>query len=207
MKTVGELLSQARESQKITLEELSQRTKIDPRYIEALEANDYRHLPPNTFIKGFIRNIGLVLGKNPNELIAVFRRDYQTGKVTNTTQKHHSFKLNRSLLAHSQLPLVIIGIILFLSYLVFQYRTVIIPPKLIVVQPKANQVTTSPLIIEGTTTVDSIITINDQKDTNTDNSGHFSFQLALPIGVSQVKITATNRFGRTSTQTIPITII
>lgn len=207
MKTVGEILSRTRRQKGFSLNDLSQRTKIDPRHIQALENNDFQKLPPTTFIKGFIRNLALALDKNPQELIAIFRRDYQDNHSSKRSPKNIFANLNRSIFFHSRLPLIITAVLLFFSYLAFQYRAILIPPKLEVAQPQDNQVIASPIIIEGLSTVDSVITINDQQEINTDQDGHFLTQLELPTGAIKIKITATNRFGRTSTRTIPITIV
>jgi len=64
MKTVGQIISQARKEQQISIEKLSQITKIDPDYLKALEKDEYELLPSHTFIKGFIRNVAQALGKN-----------------------------------------------------------------------------------------------------------------------------------------------
>ena len=72
MKTVGELISKARKSKKLTIGKLSRITKIDPEHIKNLEKNRYYKLPPPTFIKGFIRNIATILNQNP-DLLAHFK--------------------------------------------------------------------------------------------------------------------------------------
>lgn len=206
MKTVGELLHRARIDQGVTLEALSRQTNIDIRYIQALENNDFNRLPATTFVKGFIRNISLSLGKDPEEMIAIFRRDYQISPQTRK-KSTSAFKLTGPFPISSQILLFALGVFLFFAYLAFQYRTVLIPPKLDIVQPQINQVVVSPITIEGISTVDSVITINDQQEVNTDENGHFLVKINLPVGNQIVKISATNRFGRTSEKELRLTIV
>jgi cytoskeletal protein RodZ len=52
----GTHLKVERQSRGISLEELSDATKIRLAYLEALENEDVTHLPPPTFTKGFIRS-------------------------------------------------------------------------------------------------------------------------------------------------------
>ena len=52
----GVFLKDARQNMGVTLEEMSEATKIRVAYLEALENEDFSHLPSPTFTKGFIRS-------------------------------------------------------------------------------------------------------------------------------------------------------
>jgi len=52
----GLFLKSARQNMGVTLEEMSEATKIRVSYLEALENEDFSHLPSATFTKGFIRS-------------------------------------------------------------------------------------------------------------------------------------------------------
>lgn len=208
MKTVGQIISQARKEQQISIEKLSQITKIDAEYLKALEKDQYDLLPSHTFIKGFIRNVAQALGKKPDNLIAIFRRDFSSSSSPKlvpdrTLPPHQSIKKK------FQAPSTIfyLGAFIFLVYLVFQLRAFIIPPKLEIYQPKANTVLTSPLTVEGLTSPDSIIQINQDIIIKPDNSGYFITSTPFSLGENQIEISATNRFGRVNTKKIPITLV
>ncbi|MBU1071355.1 helix-turn-helix domain-containing protein [Patescibacteria group bacterium] len=206
MKTVGELLIKARESQNITINQLSRVTKIDPEHIKNLENNRYDKLPPPTFIKGFIRNIATVLNQNPDDLVAVFRRDYLSPKPTLTTIPVKN-KSKKKLQINSQLSLIVLGCLVFTIYLGFQLRAYLVPPKLEISQPLPKAVVVSPLVVEGITSSGSVIQINKNNPLEPDSSGYFITNISLPPMETELEITSTNRFGRTSKKTIPITII
>ena len=206
MKTVGELLVNSRTSKNITIESLSIITKIDPDHIRNLEKNQYDKLPPPTFIKGFIRNISTVLDQNPEELIAVFRRDYLSPKP-NQNPTIIKKKTKKKLQVNSQLSLVFLGAAIFVLYLGFQLRAYVVPPKLSITQPLPKAVVTSPLSIEGLTDSGSIVQVNQNTPLYPDSSGYFITNISLPSMETEIEVTSTNRFGRTTKKSIPITII
>ena len=52
---IGDKLKQARTAKDISLEELQKRTKIQKRYLEALETGDFTQLPGDYYVRSFIR--------------------------------------------------------------------------------------------------------------------------------------------------------
>jgi len=206
MKTTGQILKKTRESQNITINEISRLTKIDPEYIISLEKDDYQNLPSATFIKGFIRNIAKALNKNPDELIAIFRRDYHPQNSKNQLEPK-PLKPKKSSHSWSRLSLIAVAVVVFFSYFAFQLRAFLIPPKLEIVQPQKETVLISPITIEGVTSPDAIIQINQEKIIKPSSSGHFLTNLSLPLGSREIKISTTNRFSRTTTIFLPVTII
>lgn len=72
MPRFGELLRRERELRKITLREVSEATKINLRYLEMLERNDFRHLPGGVFNKGFVRAYAQYIGVDPEEMINAY---------------------------------------------------------------------------------------------------------------------------------------
>lgn len=206
MKTVGDILKSERLGRGLTIEGLSRLTKIDPKYIESLESNQFDLLPSATFAKGFVRNLAISLNKDPGEMVALFRRDYQESfKASPLLKRTKPFKLNQVL--NSQATLWIVGASVFLIYLVFQYRAVLTPPKLTLSSPTNNAVLSSPVTVEGETQVGAVIDINDGLKITPDSTGHFATKLTFDNGESKISITSTTRFGRSTTKTIPITIL
>lgn len=72
MPSFGETLRRERESRRIPLREVSESTKISMRYLEALESNDFRHLPGGVFNKGFVRAYAQFIGVDPDRLIEAY---------------------------------------------------------------------------------------------------------------------------------------
>ena len=55
MSTVAEQLRQAREAQKLTIQELAEITKIRSDHIRALEEGNFNVFPAPVYIRGFVR--------------------------------------------------------------------------------------------------------------------------------------------------------
>lgn len=206
MKTVGDILKEERLGRGLSIDQLSRLTKIDPKYIQALESNKFSLLPSSTFAKGFVRNLAISLSRDPDEMVALFRRDFQESfKSTPLLKRTKPFRLNQ--VFNSQAALWILGASVFLIYLVFQYRAVLTPPKLSISSPVANSVLGSPVTIEGQTQAGAVIDINNGLKITPDSTGRFATKLTFDNGETKIVVTSTTRFGRSTTKTIPITIL
>ncbi len=206
MKTVGQIIRSARLQRNLSIDQLSALTKIDAKYIDALESDRYDLLPSETFAKGFIRNLSLRLDRDPNELISIFRRDFRNPDKPRHTSIHQKTNTLFSFASSQALPFVLGGLI-FIIYLIFQFRAILTPPELQVTAPAAGAVLVSPIEIEGQTSVDANIFINSDTSTKPDPTGHFLVRLSLPVGETILEIKTTNRFGRSSFKKIPLTIV
>lgn len=69
MDEIGQILREARENKGLSLEEVQAATRINPRYLEALEEGDYEALPTPVHVKGFLRNYARHLGLEPEPLL------------------------------------------------------------------------------------------------------------------------------------------
>jgi len=206
MKTVGQIIRNERIKKNLTLEQLSHLTKIDVKYLSAIEDDNYSQLPSETFIKGFIRNISLRIDKDPQELIAIFRRDFKAPEKKIINQNQRS-RVNFSSTALFQYTPYFLGALVFLVYLGFQFRVILTPPKLNIISPATSSVLVSPVNIEGDTSPDSLIFVGEDAQIRPDENGHFSTKINLPLGETDLVIKSTNRFGRSSTRKLPLTII
>ncbi len=71
------LLSQARIAAGLSLQQLTEITRIPSRYLQALESHDYTHFPSNLFVIGYLRNCADVLAVDINALL----EDYDLEKL------------------------------------------------------------------------------------------------------------------------------
>lgn len=69
MSELGTLLKVTREKKGYTLDELQETTKIQKRYLEAIEAGRYDRLPGPFYARAFIRSVADVLGLDPDLLL------------------------------------------------------------------------------------------------------------------------------------------
>lgn len=80
----GEELKRERELRQISLREISEATKINLRYLDALERNDFRHLPGGVFNKGFVRAYAQYIGVDPEAMVNAYlleERDQRENRV------------------------------------------------------------------------------------------------------------------------------
>ena len=66
MASVGQKLKDARIAKGLTLDDLQQTTKIQKRYLIAIEEGNYDALPGKFYVKAFARQYAETVGLNPN---------------------------------------------------------------------------------------------------------------------------------------------
>lgn len=69
MTGIGETLKKARESKNLSLESVSQSTKIHLKVLKSLEEDDFKNLPGVLYVKSFLRKYADFLGLAGNEII------------------------------------------------------------------------------------------------------------------------------------------
>ena len=69
MDELGTLLREAREAKGVTLADVQEATRINSRYIEALEEGQYDILPSEVHVRGYLRNYARYLGLDPKPLL------------------------------------------------------------------------------------------------------------------------------------------
>jgi len=66
-KGVGELLRRARELKKLSFDEVYSELRIHPKFLEAMEEEQFEELPGDAYIKPFLRTYSIFLGINIDE--------------------------------------------------------------------------------------------------------------------------------------------
>ena len=86
MSSFGETLRRERELRQISLREIAEATKINLRYLDALERDDFRHLPGGVFNKGFVRAYAQFIGIDPETMVTAYLDEdrRQQAKVART---------------------------------------------------------------------------------------------------------------------------
>jgi len=76
--TFGERLKRERELREVTLEEITSATRIGPRFLDALENEDWDKLPGGVFNRGFVRSIARYLGLDEEAFLAEYDLAHNT---------------------------------------------------------------------------------------------------------------------------------
>lgn len=78
--TIGGLLKSAREQKKVSLEDVSNKTKININILRSLEKDDLESLPNKTYVKGFVKNCAKTLGVDANSALDALERGYKANE-------------------------------------------------------------------------------------------------------------------------------
>src|SRR6266404_1090794 len=106
--SIGEKLRLAREARGIALRHISEQTRISIRYLEAIEADDYRRLPGGIFNRSFIRAYAKFIGYDEHDAL----EDYARTLRERGESDDEGSKLHQSLVytddggSHSRSPLI-----------------------------------------------------------------------------------------------------
>lgn len=200
MKTVGQILKDAREKKNISLDEAEKATKIRKKILVRLERSDWEDLPSPTFVKGLLKNYGRFLGLETKSLLAFFRREYEEPKIQKSLAPSSIRK--PKLRFTPQLVTTVVLIFVFFvagAYLFSQYRSFTSAPLLEVTEPEDNiKVETLDVNVVGKTYPDAMLKINGQK-VQLSPGGTFSVAVSLVEGINTILVTSENRFGKIST--------
>ncbi|MHB0926445.1 MAG: RodZ domain-containing protein [Gallionellaceae bacterium] len=69
--SLGKTLREAREHLGLSISDVAHQTKFASRQIEALEADDFQHLPEMPFVRGFVRSYAKILQLDAQPLLAL----------------------------------------------------------------------------------------------------------------------------------------
>ncbi|MBN2187812.1 MAG: helix-turn-helix domain-containing protein [Chitinispirillaceae bacterium] len=112
---VGEIIRRERERRQISIEAAAKTLRLNARYIEALEANDYDRLPGDTYVRVYLRSLSRFLSLDSDE---IFRRFFEERGLTgaDTLRKDSRTKINLAAQEEKKrdLPLVAVFSVIFL---------------------------------------------------------------------------------------------
>lgn len=75
MSDLGQQLKEARLQRGLSLDDVQEMTKIRKRYLEAIEAGDYKVLPGSFYVRAFIKTYAEAVGVNADGLLEEHRKD------------------------------------------------------------------------------------------------------------------------------------
>ena len=203
MRTVGDMLREAREGKSLTLHDVEQGTKIRLKFLTAIESNNFSQMPSLSYAKGFVKNYSEFVGLDSRTILAFFRRQTIDAPKSSLLPKGVEAPLNRSMLQLTPgrfITFIVVTLVsVFLIYLGFQYHTLQQAPTLTISEPKPQAVVTEKRIdVLGQTDPDATVTINGISALVRGDGGFFD-QVTLNQGVNKITISATSRLGKTTT--------
>ncbi len=198
MKTIGQLLQEAREVKSYSLIKLENITKIKIDFLDAIEKENWDSLPAFPTILGFVKNIASVLEIDDKMAAAILKRDYPPKKLHINPKPDIANKFVWSPKITFAVGIAMV-IIVFFGYLIFQYSRFISPPRLTVESPKQDQVVVgNSVLVFGSTDIDAKITVNNQP-VLADVDGKFSVNINVVSETKEIVIKAISRSGKETT--------
>ena len=198
------MLHAARERKGVDLYRAERDTKIRERYLAALERGDYRELPGSVYTKGFLRNYALYLGLDPEEVLAMWRRergDHIRPEPAIVVRRSlptptRSLSVSPSVVVAALMVLVVVALG---GYLAVQLLRFAKPPSLDVTRPATALVdagdSDTTYLIQGRSTAGATITITtpgreQPYRTTTTPDGNWAVQVDLRRGQNKFEVSA-----------------
>jgi cytoskeleton protein RodZ len=121
--SLGQQLRRAREALGVSLRDVSEQTRITMRHLEAIEADDYKHLPGGIFNKSFIKSYARHVRFDELYARTARERGESTDEVATTAQRSRVYtsEASRSPLVTFALSAVIVGILILIVYAGLHY--------------------------------------------------------------------------------------
>jgi cytoskeletal protein RodZ len=195
MRTIGEVLKNARKELKYSFSDVAKKTKIKKDFIKSIEKEDWENLPEYPVVSGFVKNIAEALKVDSKKATALLRRDYppKTISVNPKPDVSKEFVWSPKLTFLTGIAVVIIAI---LSYLGYQYIRFVSPPELVITAPEENQeVDENTLEIIGATDTDATVTVNNQP-VIVDENGNFREEIEVSKTTQEIVVVAKSRAGK-----------
>ncbi len=204
--TAGECLKRKREELNISLKDISEKLKVKIGYLENLEKGNYEELPPDVYVKGFVKSYAQFVGLDSEKMIGIYNREKKIeNKIEKKSKKKEVYanKLttkNFAVITPKIITAFLSLLILFAVgyYLWYQISSFNSNPYLFVSSPYEDQIINdSNITIEGETERETTIKINGQSIfVNPD--GYFKEDIMLQPGKNVLIIEASNKFNRTA---------
>jgi cytoskeletal protein RodZ len=211
IETLSEYLAEVRLGLSLSLEEVVKKTGIKPQFLKALESGEFKILPADVYVLGFLNELSSLYSIDSEVLIGQYKKErgiqQQLAKQTVLDNVWYK-KYFKKLVITPKLITLAFGlafVALSVGYIIWQVWSINKTPSLQIIQPADNAVISqSSLLVSGKTDPAATLTINGQA-VFVDSQGNFQSQLGLTPGPKQITITATNRFGKANTTIINIT--
>ncbi len=195
--TLGEHLVYWRNKKNFSLKEVAAALSLSPRYLAALEASDYAHLPGKVYLKNFLKKICSFYAlstTDKREIFSCLDREYALFSELQQQKKKKKFFLTITP-QHIRTFLLVSLFFLFFAYLAGEAKSIFQPPLLQVAYPPDNLIVHSYLLkIKGNTLPGAEVRINGKKVLLT-NKGGFKEDVTLHPGVNIIKIKAQKKYS------------
>ncbi|PIZ01179.1 hypothetical protein COY62_00070 [bacterium (Candidatus Howlettbacteria) CG_4_10_14_0_8_um_filter_40_9] len=200
--TLGDNLKKARETKGFDVRYVEEAIKIRAKYLLALENGDYKKLPPDVYIKGFLKNYAIFLGIETERVMRLYAKERgleeNVKKAVEKRAGKADFRSPRVIVTPKTLVIgliatVVLSIVLYIGW---QVRILTSPPKLTVFSPTDNSsIEADTIYVEGKADPGADILINDVL-IGGGPDGDFKEKISLQNGTNTIVVVARNRMNK-----------
>lgn len=202
IETLGDKLKKARKAKGFEIKHVEECIKIRAKYLEGLESGDYSKLPPDVYIKGFLKNYADFLDLDRERVLSIYAKERglkeTVKKAVERDSKGKSPTMPRIVITPKTLFLsaVSFAVLAIILYIGWQVKILAAPPKLEITNPPDNATfETDSIDVEGKTDEGADIFINSVQ-VGGGPEGEFKERVSLQNGVNTITVTAKNRMGK-----------
>lgn len=137
MESLGERLKQLRQKANLSLESLSEKTKIQTKYLKYLENEEFDKLPNPVYVKGFVQKWANACGANGEDLLLQLRRENKISFSNIEGQKSKKTGVFSFIITSRHILGIIVFVLVALSatYLFINNRAQSSIPQIEILQP------------------------------------------------------------------------
>lgn len=208
--TLGEKLKKLRTDKRISLNEVSRATRIQVKYLECLEEDNFDKLPVDVYTRGFLRSYADFLGVDGQILLKLYDKEKGIRKNISNSGKSSGKKkvVDISSFVFTPRKILILAIIVIVFFGIFllykEIGSLSSAPRLIILNPEPNsEVSENSVYVEGITDKDASLFINGQPIMVNDE-GKFRENLTLQPGVNVINIKSINKFQKETINTLTL---
>lgn len=199
---LGEKLAKKRIALGLDPKDIEKAIRVRAKHIEAIENGRYDSLPPDVYVRGFVRSYASFLKLDPDKVMKLYERE--RGLIENVRRAKAGSPIMKPLQAPKvvitprtiTVASIVLGALVIFLYIGWQVIILTAPPKLVVVSPKDNvNIEGSSVSVEGKTDSGASLFINDV-EVGIDQGGTFKEKISLQSGVNIIKVRAQNKMGK-----------
>lgn len=198
-RTLGERLRLLRRTQAVTMDMLVEATRIQKRYLEALEWGRYHELPDPLYTRNFIRAYARYLGADEAYFLELFTLEVARSDLL---APHRLPRIRARRLLFLSFPQIFtalaIGCVFLLGVAWLSSRIYVVfrPPQLVLSVPDQESVTSVPYVLVSGTVEDTDISVRiEEQNIPLSPEGNFSLEVPLQIGPNIIHIAARSRYS------------
>jgi len=192
-------LVRAREERGLSLDKAAADTRINKKYLLALEKGELEKLPTGLYGKNYLKEYAYYLNLDVDEIVERFNENQRSTKAKVNYFFGHQVVQNKITFSFNKLSkgfVVLLVIIACVGYLMYYIKNISAAPHLEVYYPAENINTTeNSIIVDGKVETDVEVRINHEL-VLVDQIGNFKKKISLSNGKNTIYITARKKHGQ-----------